>query len=164
MKKLTYYSVLILSLCGCSRNEEKANKNAQSAESPTAVPAKTLSIPYVVEYNEQTQKNELKHDAKDDFTNMSVEDMIKAVNLRYPKIQLELLKTDPDVVHVKINDAAYLSQAMGSSGAQIYMTESTYALTEVKGISSVEFIFQEGDHASPGLYTRESFKDGLEVK
>jgi len=38
------------------------------------------------------------------------------------------------------------------------MATATYTLTEAKGINYVDFDFEEGDHAVPGTYSRESFK------
>ena len=99
----------------------------------------------------------LKHNTTNDLSNVSPDEMVKAINSRYPEIQMELVKKDRDRIHVKIKDASYLSESMGSSGAQIYMAESTYALTEFKGIRSVEFVFEEGDHAAPGVYSRADF-------
>jgi len=32
-------------------------------------------------------------------------------------------------------------------------------MTEISGINNVSLDFEEGDHASPGIFTRESFKD-----
>jgi hypothetical protein len=40
-----------------------------------------------------------------------------------------------------------------------YLAEATFSLTEFKEIEEVEFIFQEGDHAQPGIYTRERFNN-----
>jgi hypothetical protein len=56
----------------------------------------------------------------------------------------------------KSNDP-YLTQDRGSSGAQDYLAEVTFTLTENPGIKSVNFIFQAGDHAMPGTYSRENF-------
>jgi hypothetical protein len=42
-------------------------------------------------------------------------------------------------------------------GAKIYMMESTYSFTELPNVKFVKFIFREGDHASPGVFTRKDF-------
>lgn len=164
MKKLIYYSLLLLSLSACRSNEKETVGNKDSVETSAPVQREIVTLPYVVEYNEQTQKIELKHQAGDDLSKASAKEMIEAVNLKYPEIQMQLAGTDHAVIHVKINDAAYLSQNIGSMGARIYLAEATYALTEISGIKGVDFIFSEGDHAAPGLYTRASFKDEIEVK
>lgn len=164
MKKLIYYSLLLLSLSACRSNEKETAENKDSANISAPVQKEVVTLPYIVEYNEQTQKIELKHQAGDDLTKVSAEEMIEAVNFKYPEIQMQLSGKDHSVIHVKINNAAHLSQNIGSMGARIYLAEATYALTEISGIKGVDFIFSEGDHAAPGLYTRASFKDEMEVK
>jgi spore germination protein GerM len=61
------------------------------------------------------------------------------------------------VAFVEIINAEQVTQSMGSSGAQDYLASVTYSLTENRQIKKVNFIFEEGDHAVPGIYTRESF-------
>ena len=73
----------------------------------------------------------------------------------FPKIILQ--KAEPPTVVVEIMNDKYLSEAMGSSGAQDYLAIATYTLTENPGIRSVEFLFPAGEHAMPGVYSRESF-------
>jgi hypothetical protein len=68
------------------------------------------------------------------------------------------------VALVEVADADYLTQKMGTTGAHYYLTEATYSLTEAPGVRAVNFMFEEGDHAAPGVYTRESFKDVEIVK
>src|SRR5690606_41471330 len=62
-------------------------------------------------------------------------------------------------LHLEISDPTYLTQQMGSSGAKTYLVEVTYAYTEIPGITEVNIVFEEGDHAAPGRYNRNSFKD-----
>lgn len=77
------------------------------------------------------------------------------VQSEFPKITLQ--KAEPPTVIVEIVNDKYLSEAMGSSGAQDYLATATYTLTECPGIRSVEFVFSPGEHAMPGVYSRESF-------
>lgn len=79
------------------------------------------------------------------------------VQSEFPKLILQ--KAEPPTVVVEIANDEYLSAAMGSSGAQDYLATATYTLTESPGITSVEFVFQPGEHAMPGVYSRESFSD-----
>jgi hypothetical protein len=46
---------------------------------------------------------------------------------------------------------------MGSAGAESFMITTTYSFTELKGINYVSFDFEEGDHAMPGVYNRNSW-------
>jgi spore germination protein GerM len=72
-----------------------------------------------------------------------------------PKVKL--MKIEDGVAFVEIMNAEYLTQRMGSSGAQDYLASVTYTLTEDRQIKKINFIFEEGDHAVPGVYTRETF-------
>lgn len=78
-----------------------------------------------------------------------------------PKVKLTKIEKDIAIVEI-INDE-YLTQRMGSSGAQEYLASVTFTLTENPRIKKVNFIFQEGDHAMPGTYTRKDFKN-YEIK
>ena len=49
-----------------------------------------------------------------------------------------------------------LTERIGSTGAEIYMASATRSLTELKGIKYVNYDFEEGDHATPGVYNRNS--------
>ncbi len=85
--------------------------------------------------------------------------MISFLNTQNPNIKLEYVKTGGDTLYLKIPDAEYLTQRMGSTGPTLYFSTVVYTLTELPGIKNISFDFDEGDHASPGTYNRESFKD-----
>lgn len=80
-------------------------------------------------------------------------------NKAYPRIRLDLVKTSRDTVYLKIEDATFLTQQMGSSGSILYLAAIVYNLTELAGIKYVTLNFEEGDHARPGTYNRESFSN-----
>ncbi|CAN5752301.1 hypothetical protein BH11BAC4_BH11BAC4_18490 [soil metagenome] len=88
---------------------------------------------------------------------LNVEFMISRLNETYPDVKLEFVKTSGDSVFIKIKKSNYLTEQMGSSGAEAYLAEVTYNLTEVKDINVVDIRFKEGDHASPGTYVRTDF-------
>ena len=44
------------------------------------------------------------------------------------------------------------------------MATATFTLIEYDSIKFVNFIFEEGDHAKPGLYSRESFIGNWTIK
>jgi hypothetical protein len=74
-----------------------------------------------------------------------------------PKVKL--LNVKDHTAFLEVINAEYLTQRMGSSGAQAYLASVTFTLTENPQIKKVNFIFEEGDHAMPGTYTREDFKN-----
>lgn len=90
---------------------------------------------------------------------LEVNAVISFLNTANPNVLLEFIKTSNDTVYVKIPNAMYLTQQMGSTGPTIYFANAVYNLTEVPEFKFVNFEFEEGDHASPGTYNRDSFKD-----
>jgi hypothetical protein len=156
MKKLLRGLGLILLLAACQNTENKVVENTGSTVDDSTQ-EKTLELPYNAEYNENTQKLELKHNTAD-VSKLTLADMVEAINLKYPEIKLQLVGAKDHTAHVKIDDASYLSEDLGSTGSNTYMAEATYALTEIAGITAVNFAFKEGDHAAPGVYTRADFK------
>jgi hypothetical protein len=61
------------------------------------------------------------------------------------------------VVNVEAINDEDLTQRIGSTGAEEFLAAATFTLTEYDNIQFVHFIFEEGDHAAPGLYSREHF-------
>ena len=91
-------------------------------------------------------------------TEMNPELLIDILNQRQAMSKIQFLKKHKDTVFIKIENGAYLSQQMGTTGAWNWLAETTFTLTELKGIENVNMEFEEGDHARPGNYTRERFK------
>ena len=85
--------------------------------------------------------------------------VVMFLNNNFPRVQLAIVKTSGDTLFLKIPQSTYLTQQMGSSGPKSYFAEAVYNLTEIPGIHYVNFDFEEGDHAQPGTFNRENFKN-----
>jgi len=109
--------------------------------------------------NDSTGKLEVKKSDTVGPDTLSVPAVIAYLNKTNTNVQLAFVKTSGDTVYLKIPDPMYLTQQMGSSGPTIYLAQAVYSLTEVPGIKYVNLDFEEGDHASPGTFNRDSFKD-----
>jgi hypothetical protein len=83
--------------------------------------------------------------------------LLQSLNETYPDILLSMDKISGDSIFIKIGKSNYLTNQSGSSGAEAYMAEVTYNLTEIKGINFVHFNFKKGNHAQPGTYSRTDF-------
>jgi len=84
--------------------------------------------------------------------------LIKGINEKYlDKVYLEFVKISQDTIFVKIKNSKYLTQQMGTCGADQYIISTTFVLTELTTIRNVAFDFESGDHASPGIKNRESY-------
>jgi hypothetical protein len=90
---------------------------------------------------------------------LTPQSVTRFLNTLHPNVQLVFTKKNTDTVLLDIPQAAYLTQQMGSSGSLAYLAETVYNLTEIPGVNFVTFNFEEGDHAQPGTYSKESFKD-----
>lgn len=162
MKRLLF-SLLLPFLFFASCQNEKTSKE-QSLKAEPEVPiaeagtGKTLDVPWNAVYNDSTQLLELKRNPVAHPENLNEQDIIDALNLKYPEIKIEVVSRKGKRAIVKIEDATYLTQEMGSAGARAYLAEATYSLTEINGIEAVDFRFKAGDHAMPGILTRKSFE------
>lgn len=162
--KLTLISLLAMFLLCCQSENKKVadQKKVNTAEKKVAAAAekeKLLVLPWKAEYNPQTQKLELKYNTTSNSSNLTVQDMIDALNLKYPDIKLQNKGLIKDTLTVGIADAAYLTQQSGTTGAETFLAEATFALTELKNVKAVNFEFKEGDHATPKTYSRKDFQD-----
>ncbi len=159
MKHTTYLTLLVLLFSvSCSNDKRQQKEDADSLSSSRAEPVKVDSLPWNAVFNPGTQLLELKK-SPGDLSNASPEQMANAINRKYSDILLEIEGRKADTLFAKIQEAEKLTQGMGTTGAETYLAEVTYALTELKGVKAVDFDFKAGDHAIPGVYTRQSFKN-----
>ena len=88
---------------------------------------------------------------------LTATNILQLMNELYPDIHLVLKKISNDSIFISIPKSTYLTEQTGSSGADAYLAELTYNLTEIKGINFVDVRFKKGDHAEPGTYARTDF-------
>ena len=74
-----------------------------------------------------------------------------------PKVKLLGIDKRRGVVRVEVINDFYLTQKMGSTGAEWFLASVTFTLTEYKQIKFVDLVLREGDHAAPGRYSRRTF-------
>ena len=89
--------------------------------------------------------------------------LIKIINSKYiDNVLLDFSKISHDTIFVKIDESEYLTQRMGTTGANEYMITTIFTLTELKNIRYVNIDFEYGDHAMPGVYSRKYYLDWIE--
>ena len=152
MRNTTFLSIILLFLTACGNN--KADQPV--ADNDTAAGVESTYY-WEATSNDSTGNLEMKRIQRTD--SISTKSIFAFINNAHPRILLELVKTSNDTIYLKIKDATVLTQQMGSTGAMEYLAAAVYNLTELPGIKYVTLDFEEGDHAAPGTYTRESFKD-----
>ncbi|ASS49121.1 MAG: hypothetical protein A3D31_04675 [Candidatus Fluviicola riflensis] len=85
---------------------------------------------------------------------LSAKKIVAIVNKTWPNVQVTHLRTSKDTIYLSIPKSDVLTQQMGTLGADEFMISTTYSFTELNGIRYVSFDFQPGDHANPGVYSR----------
>ncbi|GGG83633.1 hypothetical protein GCM10007415_15880 [Parapedobacter pyrenivorans] len=155
------FSALILFSC---RNESRENAGGKTQNDPATEIAEDMdaalpSLPYIAAFVDGSEQLEAEKNPEFNRASLSLDALTQALIANYPEINLEVNRVSNDTLFVQIIDARYLTQQMGSSGAQMYIMEATYAYTELPDINVVHFDFTEGDHALPGSYTRDYFQE-----
>ncbi|MEO6845192.1 MAG: hypothetical protein ABI184_08465 [Ginsengibacter sp.] len=108
--------------------------------------------------DENPKKEQLKKPVNAIPDSFSTAHVIQLINDNFSGIQMELIKVSNDTVYVKIPDDTRLTQKIGNTGAENYFASATFTLTELKNIKYVNFALEPGDHAEPGVFSREDFK------
>lgn len=163
MKRLLL-SLLVIILFASCQNEKPVEQSSSDISTDEPVTSskeaeKTLDVPWIAIFNDSTQLLEIKKNPVAHPENLNEQDIIDALNLKYPEIKIEAVSREGNKAIVKIVNSVHLTQEMGSTGARTFLAEATYSLTEVNGIEAVDFRFEPGDHAMPGILTRKSFEN-----
>lgn len=151
-KSLPGFILLLVLFIGCKGKSDK-----QAPEQDTTITKTVYGWESFI--NDSTGRLEMKKKENTGPDSISTGAVLGYINKTNPNIQLQLLKQSNDTLFVKIPDAEHLTQRMGSTGPTMYFANAVYNFTEIPGIKYVNFDFDEGDHASPATYSRESFKD-----
>ncbi len=76
----------------------------------------------------------------------------------YPP-KLKLVKISADTVYLTVINDFYLTQSMGTTGAEDYIVNSATSLLEIDGINYVDYDFAMGDHAYPGTFSKAGYEE-----
>ncbi len=149
MKKLLIVLIAGIIFYACGNNK---------ADSPAAETDSTgISFSWEATLNDSTGRLEMIKNEGVTPDSLSVQAVIDFLNSKNQFIRIEFIKISGDTLFTKIPEATYLTQQMGSSGPTMFFAEAVYNFTEVPGIRFVNFDFEEGDHASPGVFGRSTF-------
>ena len=148
MKKISFFFLLFFSFA-CN------NKSDQQA----IIEDSTELLGWSSTMNDSTMKLEMKRSEPIEADSLDPATLITFLNSKNSKVKIDWQRQSNDTAYLKIPDATVLTEQMGSTGAMMYMAFVIYNVTELPGVRYVTLDFEEGDHAVPGTYTRESFKD-----
>lgn len=149
-----------------SEPDSVGTSNRQEDDTTTALKAETAAADksryYIWEVDAQSKTKIRNPDVQDAFYN--VDTLIAGLNGKYPQIKLEKKGFGHDTLYTEIKDARYLTEQMGSAGAEQYIAQTVLNLTSVSGINCVRIDFSEGSHASPDAWCKEMFGDYKEAR
>ena len=154
-------ATFLLAFVACKNSSDKSssaeNGDTVLLEETNLLPPEER-LPWKLSYDSLTGNFRLQQQTKlsDSATAAGI---LADINMLWPEIEARYQKTSSDTIFIRIPDSEYLTQRMGSSGPPGYMALVTYVLTELPGIRYVDFNFEEGDHAIPGVFSREDFKN-----
>jgi len=162
------FAIPMALLSGCNSDNKEKNVTPEVGIADTVFESTTTPIGdstlYVKNKSllwqvDDTKDFKLKKPKVSGIDTMSAKNVIQLINNNYDSIRLDYIKTSHDTIYVHIPQSEMLTERIGSTGAEIFMASTTYSLTELKGIKYVNYDFKEGDHASPGVYSRNDFKN-----
>lgn len=141
---------LLLVACGSNSSDQPGTEETDTV---------TVLYSWKVLLNDSTGKMEMKKIELGGPDTLTVASMIAYLNSRNPNVQLQYVRSSGDTLYVAIPEATYLTQQMGSAGPALFFAETVYNLTEIPGFRFVSFGFEEGDHASPDVLSRDRFNN-----
>lgn len=89
--------------------------------------------------------------------NLQEDSVISVLNQKFEQTTLQKVKKSSDTLYVQIPNPQFFTNQMGSMGAGNYMANVVLNLVAVPGISFINLDFEEGSHASPGVYSEKDF-------
>ncbi len=166
MKKAIFITGFVLIILGCSNTkqakpavDEPSNETVMAGSNESSFVYNESEAIWGIVIDTLTGEEELKQLKPVDKEALTGEMMEKIINKSWPRVQVKYLGMSNDTAFILIPDSEVLTQQMGSAGAQSFMVSTVYSFTEIKGIKFVSFNFEMGDHASPGVYIRNSWDE-----
>lgn len=139
--------------------EEIITADSTVSENPTIIynPDSRLYI-WRAGFDYKKRKNETASPAI-----LQVDSLIKGLNEFHENVLLEKVKQSGDTLYTTIKDAEYLTQQMGSTGAETYLADVILNLTAIPGVKYVNIDLKAGDHMNPGTWSADNFKNYKQV-
>lgn len=88
---------------------------------------------------------------------LNVDSLIKGLNELNENIFLEKIKISGDTIYTEVKNSEYLTEALGTTGAEMYLADVVLNLTEIPGIKFVNINLKEGSHMQQGTWSRDNF-------
>jgi len=165
-KYITTCFILTVALLGCNSGKKQENTDTDTAASIRHKRhiidiARDEHYLWEVAIDDSTGAVRLARAAPVSPDSLTASFIINRLNNRYQGIFMKMVRIAGDTIFVAIPQSSILTRQSGSTGAENYMAEATYNLTELKNINYVNFNFKKGDHAEPGTFSKTDFSELL---
>lgn len=167
MKNLLFLFLMSILLFSCGSDNDSKEEVVYQTERDTAVvadnPDTTVKIInnkifWSVQPNAQNEKRELKKPSTVAINTFAPQQLLDSLNYIFPDMQLVFKKIGHDTLYVRMPQSTRLTNNIGDTGAENYLATVVFNLTELPGIKYVNLSFSPGNHAEPGVYSRDDFK------
>ena len=155
---------IILFSCGSNDSKEDVVYQTErdtalvAANPDTTVKIINDKIFWSVQPNAENEKRELKKPTTVAINTFAPQQLVDSINNIFPDMQLVFNKISHDTLYLRMPQSTRLTNNIGDTGAENYLATVVYNLTELPGIKYVNLFFTPGDHAEPGVYSRDDFK------
>jgi hypothetical protein len=161
MKKVLLFTLVAFLTASCSNNDSNEEKSAAEMVAPVTKPdsisAKSDAHYFWESDLHPTQGLIMQKTRPIPADSLNANSILEMLNGLYPENKIEFQKISGDSIFIRLPKSNYLTRQMGSSGAESWLAEVTYNLTELVNVDYVDIRFKEGDHATPGTYSRTDF-------
>jgi hypothetical protein len=166
MKKTIVLVAIACIVITCGQPKEKedvpaaqTNEEAFAPEQPVLYNPETQLYIWKLDYNYSKQENPA---ASKDMRN--IDSLIKGLNERTENVFLQKDTLRADTLYTYIKDSKYLTEQMGTTGAEVYIADVVLNLTEAPGVTVVSIKMETGSHAESGTFTKKNFAKFKTVK
>jgi hypothetical protein len=166
MKNLLFLFLTSMLLFSCGSNDSKEEVVYQTERDTALVAANpdtsakiiNNKIFWSVQPNVQNEKRQLQKPATVAINTFAPQQLVDSLNNIFPDMQLVFRKIGHDTLYARIPQSSRLTNNIGDTGAENYLATVVFNLTELPGIKYVSLFFLPGNHAEPGVYSRDDFK------
>jgi len=162
MKKYLFICCIALSACGPREDKSQSNADEQTLYDSLDIASTELSPASLYVWQVTSDQTKI-HNANAAPAILHTDSILKGLNARYENVVMIRVRQSADTLYTAIPDSKYLASQMGSTGAEVYIADAVLNLTSVPGVKYVNVAMEEGDHAQPGTWSAENFKNYKEV-
>lgn len=145
---------MLVALTACSGPDKSVPPAAESDSVETVMEQPDTVLFWIVDDYKKTKSPVF----KDSIEITAPESVVNGINSIYNDIHLKFERRSNDTVYASIDSSFTFSNDMGTAGAAEYLSTVVINLTTLKNVNFVNLQFPVGSHATPGVFSKQSFE------